>query len=90
LHLAGLPRPELQYCGFSADGRLVGRSDFGWPAFGVLGEFDGKQKYGELLRRPGQTAKDVLVDEKGREDKLRALGWAVIRWMWHDLTNPTR
>ena len=25
---------------------------------------------------------------KRREDKLRALGWTVIRWMWHDIINP--
>jgi len=87
-HLAGLPAPEPQYRVFAPDGRFVGRSDFGWPDFGVLGEFDGKQKYGALLRKPSQTAEDVLVDEKRREDKLRALGWTVIRWMWQDLTRP--
>ncbi len=67
LHLAGLPRPEPQYEVFGADGRLVGRCDFGWPECRVLGEFDGKKKYGELLRRSGQTAEDVLIDEKRRE-----------------------
>jgi hypothetical protein len=87
-HLARLPTPELQYKVFTPDGRFVGRTDFGWPDFGVLGEFDGKQKYGELLRKPGQTAEDVLIDEKRREDRLRALGWIVIRWMWRDLTHP--
>ena len=66
----------------------MGRCDFGWPDLGVLGEFDGKKKYGELLRRPGQTAEDVLVDEKRREDRLRALGWTVVRWMWSDLYRP--
>ena len=88
LHLAGLPRPEPQYEVFGLDGRLVGRCDFGWPECRVLGEFDGRKKYGELLRRPGQTAEDVLIDEKRREDRLRALGWIVIRWMWQDLYRP--
>lgn len=88
LHLAGLPPPEPQYEVFGPDGRLVGRCDFGWPDFGVLGEFDGRSKYGELLRRPGQTAEDVLIDEKRREDRLRALDWIVIRWMWQDLHRP--
>src|SRR5918998_74827 len=59
-----------------------------WPEFGVLGEFDGKKKYGRLLRKPGQTAEDVLVEEKRREDRLRALGWIVIRWVWSDLIHP--
>ena len=88
LHLAGLPRPVPQYEVRGPDGRLVGRCDFGWPDHRVLGEFDGKKKYGELLPRPGQTAEDVLIDEKRREDRLRALGWTVIRWMWQDLHRP--
>ena len=87
-HLARLPTPELQFSVFTHDGRFVGRSDFGWPEFGVLGEFDGKSKYGELLRKPGQSAEQVLVAEKRREDRLRELGWMVIRWMWQDLMCP--
>lgn len=87
-HQAGLPPPEPQYKVCTADGSFVGRCDFGWPDFGVLGEFDGKSKYGELLRRPGQTAEDVLIEEKRREDRLRAVGWIVIRWMWSDLYHP--
>ena len=87
-HLARLPAPEPQFVVFAPDGRFVGRSDFGWPDFGVLGEFDGKAKYGELLRRPGQSAEEVLIAEKQREDRLRELGWVVIRWMWQDLTRP--
>ena len=87
-HLARLPAPEPQFSVFAPDGRFVGRGDFGWPDFGVLGEFDGKAKYGELLRRPGQSAEEVLIAEKQREDRLRELGWMVIRWMWQDLTRP--
>ena len=87
-HRAGLPAPEPQFSVLTPDGRFVGRCDFGWPEFGVLGEFDGKKKYGRLLRKPGQTAEDVLVEEKRREDRLRTLGWIVIRWMWSDLVHP--
>ena len=87
-HQAGLPVPEPQYAVFTPDGRFVARCDFGWPELGVLGEFDGRKKYGRLLRKPGQTAEDVLVEEKRREDRLRALGWVVIRWMWSDLIHP--
>ena len=57
--------------------RLVGRCDFGWPKVKVLGEFDGKKKYGELLRRPGQTAEDVLIDEKRREVRGKWVVWMV-------------
>jgi hypothetical protein len=87
-HLARLPAPQPQFSVFTTDGRFVGRSDFGWPDFGVLGEFDGKAKYGELLRKPGQTAEQVLIAEKQREDRMRELGWVVIRWMWQDLSRP--
>jgi hypothetical protein len=87
-HLARLPAAELQFSVFAPDGRFVGRSDFGWPDLGVLGEFDGKNKYGELLRKPGQTAEEVLIAEKRREDQLRDLGWVVVRWMWQDLMRP--
>lgn len=87
-HENKLPTPEPQYRVCTPDGRFVGRCDFGWPEFGVLGEFDGRKKYGRLLRKPGQTAEDVLIEEKRREERLRALGWVVIRWMWADLYHP--
>ena len=41
-------------------------------------------KYQEFLR-PGESATDVVVREKRREDLLRALGWQVVRWVWDDL-----
>jgi hypothetical protein len=31
---------------------------------------------------------EVLIAERRREDRLRELGWVVIRWMWQDLTRP--
>ena len=83
---AGIPRPTPQYEVW--DGHvLVGRADFGWEDLWTLGEFDGKVKYGELLR-PGQTASDVVYQEKCREDALRDLGWQVVRWTWADLKDP--
>ena len=53
----------------------------------VAVEFDGKVKYGRLLK-PGQTASDVAWDEKLREDALARLGWEVVRWTWADLFQP--
>jgi very-short-patch-repair endonuclease len=67
-----------------ADGRLVARVDFLWPGQRTVGEFDGKIKYGRLLK-PGQSLDEVLYDEKLREDALRDLGWQVVRWRWQDL-----
>lgn len=55
-----------------------------WEEHQTLGEFDGRVKYGRLLR-PGQRPEDVLWAEKLREDALRDLGWQVVRWTWADL-----
>jgi hypothetical protein len=79
----GLPAPTPQYEVFDDDGLLVGRSDFGWEAYRTLGEFDGKVKYGRLLK-PGQTAADVVYEEKRREDALRDHRWEMVRWGWSD------
>ena len=84
----GLPAPVLQLDVRDPRGVLVGRGDFGWPEFGTIGEFDGKVKYGALLK-PGQSAQDVLLAEKRREERIREVGWQVVRWTWADLRRGT-
>ncbi len=83
----GVATPIPQFEVFDALGAFVARSDFGWPQFRTLGEFDGRIKYGRLLK-DGQTAGDVIMEEKRREDALRDLGWQVVRWLWEDLEQP--
>lgn len=83
---AGLPTPVLQYEVWSVDGVLLGRSDFGWPELGTLGEFDGIVKYSG---RYGQTTQGALVAEKRREDRIRDEGWQVVRWTWDELAEPS-
>jgi hypothetical protein len=83
----GLPPSHLQYEVRSPAGGLVGRADFAWEQHRTLGEFDGRVKYGALLR-PGQRVEDVVWAEKRREDALRDLGWQVVRWTWADLLQP--
>jgi hypothetical protein len=81
---AGLLTPALQL-----PVRLGGATaycDFGWPAQRTVGEFDGKVKYGRLLR-PGQEPGDAVYAEKLREDAIRAEDWEVVRWTWADLRN---
>ncbi|KQU36115.1 MULTISPECIES: hypothetical protein [unclassified Rhodococcus (in: high G+C Gram-positive bacteria)] len=78
-HRVGLPPPVLQA------GIGVWRVDFLWGD--VIGEFDGRVKYGRFLR-PGQDAGDAVFEEKRREDALRALGFRVVRWTWADLARP--
>lgn len=84
----GLPAPELQVKVFDDHGYLVGRTDFGWLDRRTLGEFDGATKYGPL-RRSDQTAEDVVLAEKDREDALRDEGFQVVRWRWDALKDPT-
>ncbi len=83
---AGVPSPVPQWEVRSRTGVLLGRSDFGWPELRTLGEFDGRAKYGRLLR-PGESAGDAVFREKQREDALRAEGWSVVRWTWDDLSD---
>jgi hypothetical protein len=82
----GLPTPELQYRVDLPDGS-VAYADFAWPDNGVLGEFDGKDKYLRTLR-PGEEPGDAVFREKQREDRLRDLGWVVVRLVWSDLFTP--
>lgn len=57
---------------------FVGRVDFRLGS--TIFEIDGAVKY------DGAEGRDALVAEKRREDRLRALGYRVVRLMWSDLT----
>ena len=82
-----LPAPVLQHEVY-AGGRLVGRTDWAWPRHHGLGEFDGRVKYGRLLR-PDQEPGEVVFREKRREDELReATGAWMVRLVWADLDQP--
>ena len=83
-----LPEPHLQFDVWDERGKLIGTTDFAWPDHGVLGEFDGMQKYGRLLR-PGEEPGDAVEREKIREDDLRyATGWLMVRLIWAELFRP--
>jgi hypothetical protein len=88
LQRLGLPPPDLQFEVRTRDGLLIGRTDFVWEPQRLVGEFDGRIKYGRL--RPGQEAGDVVFEEKRREDRIRDARWAVVRWTWDDLLHPAR
>jgi hypothetical protein len=84
----GIPMPELQFDVHRSDGSLVGTTDFAWPEAGLLGEFDGKVKYGRLAR-DGESPADVVFREKRREEALCEItGWRMIRLSWSDLYVP--
>lgn len=80
----GFPAPLLQHR-FDDHLGLVGYVDFYWPDFALIGEFDGLVKYSSPSMLKGRTPVEVLVAEKVREDRLRALGPRVTRWIWDAL-----
>ncbi|MBO1767493.1 hypothetical protein [Allobranchiibius sp. GilTou38] len=88
LYTAGFPRPSLQV-EFRDDRGFIGRVDMFWKELGVVGEFDGKTKYGVDDRQSSALAAGILWREKQREDRLRALGLTVVRWIWDDAWNAT-
>jgi hypothetical protein len=83
----GLAPSALQYEVTTSSGEFVARTDFAWEEVRIVGEFDGRSKYGRLLR-PGQDPGDAVFEEKRREDAIRDTGWEVVRWTWGDLSVP--
>lgn len=84
----GLPEPVLQFEVRDEMGVIVGIADMAWPEHGVLGEFDGRVKYGRLLM-PGESPGDAVFREKRREDEMRRLtGYCFVRLIWLDLNRP--
>ena len=87
MHTVGIPRPVLQQQ-FSDYRGLIGFSEFYWPDFKLIGEADGRSKYTDPRYRNGRTLEEVLLDEKKRADRLRAIGLDVSRWGWDIGVNP--
>jgi hypothetical protein len=86
---AGLTAPLLQVPIRGASGRSY-FVDFLWPEFGLIGEFDGKDKYSNPEFLGGRTPEQALLDEKAREDDLRATGRRMSRWGWTLARSPLR
>ena len=71
------------------DGSFTARVDLRLQDHPVVLEFDGLVKYRRAAAADGwRSGRDELVAEKVREDRLRALGFSVIRVTWHDLDDP--
>ena len=83
MHQAGLPRPVLQRP-FHDDEGLIGPVDFFFEDADVIGEADGAHKYTDPRFLRGRSPERALLDEKRREDRLRALVSGVVRWRWQD------
>lgn len=66
------------------DGMAFARVDFYLPDLHVVVEFDGAVKY------DGVEGSEALVREKQREDRIRRLGYGVVRLTWADLFRPEK
>lgn len=86
IHELGFVAPELQTTVSLDTGRA--RLDFEWPDVGVVGEFDGRLKYGADPSLSGREAADAVYAEKLREDAIRRTGRDVVRWGWAQLQEP--
>lgn len=80
MRVCGLPACEPQ-AWIRGPGGFAARVDFLFADHRTIVEFDGMLKY----RSP-----DALRAEKIREDRLRKLGYEVVRLTWADLADPAR
>jgi len=86
-HALGIPAPELQVPFYDEEG-LIGAVDFYWPELDLIGEVDGRVKYGANRRyRLDVSAESVLWEEKEREDRLRRVVASLMRLDWKKITN---
>jgi len=83
----GFCAPELQHR-FDDHRGLIGFSEFYWPEYRLVGEADGQSKYTDPRCRRGRSLEQVLLDEKERADRIRALGETVSRWGWSTAISP--
>ncbi|MBA8848319.1 hypothetical protein [Microcella alkalica] len=81
MHLLGAPAPELQFAVVGVSGQTW-HTDFGWPEFGAVAEFDGRAKYSDARYLAGRTPAQAVYDEKLREDDIRPRVRAFGRWDW--------
>jgi hypothetical protein len=83
----GLPRPDLQVVITDGPGGWTARVDFLFIEHRTIGEFDGRGKYGRP-DAPGLDPGTTVWREKLREDRLRAMGFEVVRFIWAELSRP--
>lgn len=80
LAMEGLPPPRTQVPICSSTGSFLGRVDFYWDGWGLVGEADGREKYTD----------DELWAEKIRQDQLAEEGLVVERWTWSLARRPAQ
>jgi hypothetical protein len=76
----GIEEPQLQVA-LRIGGDELAVVDMLWPTRRVVGEADGRVKY---------IDRETLVAEKVREDRIRDLGFRVVRWTWDEIMSAPR
>jgi very-short-patch-repair endonuclease len=79
LKTLGFRMPEPQVEILDERGEFVARVDFLYADIKLVIEVDGRLKY---------DTPQALWDEKLREDRLRELGYTIVRLTWADLDDP--
>jgi hypothetical protein len=87
ISMLGFEVPELQFRVIGPSGE-VARTDYHWRGRKLVGEFDGLMKYTRARELSGKSAAQVVTEEKLREDRIRELGYGVVRWVWDDVMHP--
>lgn len=85
----GFEVPALQHEIVLPDGSRR-RSDFWWESAGIVGEFDGRQKYTRAQELNGRTTTDVVLEERRRERDIEQMGHRMVRWGWAELHDLDR
>ncbi|MFC5432111.1 hypothetical protein ACFPJ2_00275 [Microbacterium suwonense] len=83
----GFPEPVLQREFTLLDGSTA-QTDFYFPEYDHVGEFDGVGKYLDPALLRGRTPADALIEEKDRGDALARIVSRVSRWRTPHLRRP--
>lgn len=64
--------------------------DFWFKDSGIVGEFDGREKYLRADWSNGLSLQNRILAEKNREDQIRAQSVGFVRWTWTEMQNLQR
>lgn len=85
----GYAHPELQEHFTLRDGRSA-YVDFWFRDSRIAGEFDGVEKYLRRDWQGGISTQQRIIEEKKREDQIRAQNVGFVRWTWAEMLSLDR
>jgi hypothetical protein len=84
----GFLMPALQSPLHLPNGHLA-YPDFTREDAGIVGEFDGRMKYGRAVKA-AQSTEQALIKERDRELRILETGYSMVRWKWETAVAPAR